>query len=166
MPELARQLGMQLDAYDLSTHTGLMQFYGDIALNLVIKFEIPGFLEVDPKWNRSIVLWTLVECEKAKLSGTNRLEPSRGTSDFEVCLWVVRELDRDLKRRVHETAAKKRARTLANRVSELRQRLKRERNPDGSRALSEQAIALFNEIADPEDRERLAALIESLGRQH
>ena len=134
MPELAQQLGMDLKKFDLTTDAGLVAYYATIALNLAVKFEIPGFLEVEPKWNPSIVMAALMESEKAKL----RDEPN---PDFNACLQTVKAIDPDLARPGRKTLAEKRARTLRNKVSALRQRLKREHHERETAEAKKQAAA-------------------------
>jgi hypothetical protein len=119
MPELARQLGMQIEKFDLTTHTGLMVFYGQLALNLAIAFGIPGFQTVRSKWPREWIKAALQDGDSRKLCG----EPN---PDLNACLFVVRFLDPDLRRSGRKTAAIRRAKTLRNQVSKLRQRLKAE----------------------------------------
>jgi hypothetical protein len=119
MPELARQLGMQVEKFDLTTHAGLMVFYGQLALNLALKLGIPGFLEAEPKWPRAVVRAVLEDSELRRQRG----EPN---PDLKACLIMVRGLDPDLQRSGRKTAAIRRAKTLRNQVSKLRQSVKRE----------------------------------------
>jgi hypothetical protein len=119
IPELARQLGLQVDKFDLTTERGLMVFYGQTLMNLAIKARIPGFLEVEPKWNRSLVMWTLVKCIQAKQRGERN-------AYLNTCLTIVRGWDPDLARIGRKAAAIRRAKTLHNEVTKLTKRLKRE----------------------------------------
>ncbi|HEX4410556.1 MAG TPA: hypothetical protein VH206_17430 [Xanthobacteraceae bacterium] len=119
LPELARQLGMAVERYDFSTHSGLMVFYAQIALNMAVKFQIPGFLEVKAKWSREIV-------KLAMDGGDARKRLGLSNPDLEACLIVVQGLDSELTRPGRKTAAIKRAKTLRNLVSILRRRLARE----------------------------------------
>jgi hypothetical protein len=111
---------MEVEKFDFSTHAGLMVFYGQLAVNLAIKLRVPGFLEIAPKWSPTIVMAALVEGEKRK----QRRMPN---PDFSACLEIVRALDPDLARTGRGSEATRRAKTLRNLVSKLRQRLKRER---------------------------------------
>jgi hypothetical protein len=126
MPELARQLGMQVEKFDLTTHTGLMGFYGQLALNLAIASGIPGFQTVRSKWPREWIKAALQDGDSRRLRG----EPS---PDLTACLLIVRLLDPDLRRSSRKSTAIRRAKTLRNQVSKLRQRLGREAAAEAKR---------------------------------
>jgi hypothetical protein len=117
MPELARQLGMQVDKFDLTTHRGLMVFYGQLALNLALKLEIPGYMEAKPKWPREIVY-------AAMQDGNARRARGERDPDLTACLFMVRAFDRNLRRNGERPAAIRRAKTLRNEVSKLRGKIK------------------------------------------
>jgi hypothetical protein len=129
LPELARQLGMQVDKFDLTTEQGLMGFYGQLALNLALKLEIPGFMEIKPAWDRQIVYW-------AMLDGDARRQRGEPDPDLTSCLILVRLLDPELCKKGKKAATIRRAKTLRNQVSKLRQGLKK-------RAASLVAVAEF-----------------------
>jgi hypothetical protein len=129
LPELARQLGIQVDKFDLTTEQGLMAFYGQLALNLAVKFEIPGFIEIKTKWPRQIVYWAL-------LDGDARRQRGEPDPDLTSCLFMVQAFDPKLSKKGKKTAAIRRAKTLRNEVSKLRQRLKK-------RAAGPAAVAEF-----------------------
>lgn len=120
MPELARQLGVKVEAFDLSTTEGLMGFYGSLAVMLAMKFGIPGFLEAAPKWDPQIVIFAMQAGDTNKQRGIPN-------PDLTACLGVVRALDPDLARPGSKSRAMQRAKTLRNRVIKMRQRLARER---------------------------------------
>jgi hypothetical protein len=117
MPELARQLGMQVDKFDLTTTDGWMVFYGQLALILALELEIPGFMEIKPKWDRKIVYWAL-------LDGDARRKRGERDPDLTSCLFLVQLLDPELCKKGQKPAAIRRAKTLRNEVSKLRQKIK------------------------------------------
>jgi hypothetical protein len=117
MPELARQVGMQVDKFDLTTTGGLMVFYGQLSLNLALKLEIPGFLEIKQMWRRQMAYWALKDGDARKARGER--DP-----DLTACLILVRALDRDLARKDRKREAIQRAKTLRNEVSKLRRKIK------------------------------------------
>jgi hypothetical protein len=92
MPELARQLGMQVDTFDLTTEHGLMVFYRQLAMGLARKLEIPGFIAAKPKWPRAMVLAAMEE-------GDARRSRRERDPDFAACLSWVRAADPDLARK-------------------------------------------------------------------
>jgi hypothetical protein len=128
MPELARQLGMQLEKFDLTTHTGLMVFYATIAMNLAVEFKIPGFFLVRSKWQREVV-------KSAMKGGDIRKRLGLPNPDLTACLLVVQALYPDLARAGRKSEATRRAKTLRNQVSKLRQRLNREAAAEAKRNL-------------------------------
>lgn len=116
MPELARQLGMQVDKFDLTTQDGLMVFYGQLALNLALKLEIPGFMKAKRKWPREVVYAALQD-------GDARRHRRERDPDGTACLIVVQAFDRNLRRKGQKHAAIRRARTLRNEVIKLRRKI-------------------------------------------
>jgi hypothetical protein len=117
LPELGRQLGMQVDKFDLATDHGLMVFYRQLALNLAVRFEIPGFMETEHKWDPAIVYFALQDAHRRRKRG----EPDPALN---ACLMVVQGLDRKLRRKDQKLAAIQRAKTLRNEVNKLRHKMR------------------------------------------
>jgi hypothetical protein len=91
MPELGRQLGIDVAACDLKTHLGKAALYSLIAIELAIKLEIPGFMLTKPKWPPELVNYAMIHGHNCKKLG----EPN---PDLNVCLDIVRTLYPDLAR--------------------------------------------------------------------
>jgi hypothetical protein len=117
IPELGRQVGMRVDKFDLTTPDGLIAFYTDLVLRLALKLEIPGFMQLKPKWPRQVVYWALLDGDARKVRGER--DP-----DLASCLSLVRRWERGLLRKGKKAAAIRRAKTLRNEVSKLRRKIK------------------------------------------
>ena len=118
---LAKALGIKFEHLDLTNYADLTAFYGHLAINLAVQFGIPGFQEKKPgKWPRELVHGLVEIIDWAKAEG-------KAKSDFQVCLDFVKDREPELKRPGQGTAAKKRARTLANLVAAARTRISRQR---------------------------------------
>jgi hypothetical protein len=115
LPELARQLGMKVHKFDLTTTDGLTVFLTDLVLRLALKLEIPSFMLPKSKWPRQIVYWAL-------LDGDARRAHRERDPDLTSCLGFVQLLDSKLKR--NKSAAIRRAKTLRNEVSKMRRTFK------------------------------------------
>ena len=99
IPELARQLGVQVEGFDLTTDRGLATFYRQTLIALAIKAPVPGFLEVkpkeflqvEPKDRRALTMWVLDKC-------TQRKQGEPKASYLNTCLHIVCDLNPDLAR--------------------------------------------------------------------
>ena len=120
LPALAKAFGMKFEHLDLTSQAGLVSFYGCLVLILARAMKIPGFLEKKVgKWPRPIVMHVLGDCERAKRSG-------QAKSDLEICVLAVKHLDPEMEKTKNRRTAMKRAKQLSNRVSRLRQKLKKD----------------------------------------
>jgi hypothetical protein len=118
MPYLARHLGIQFEHLDLSSHAGMVSFYGCIVENLAALL-IPGFqAKKRGKWPAEIVVRILVAIEKGKQGG-------EFASDLEGCICVMKLEEPELARPQNKTELVRKAKTLRNRVAKQRAKFKR-----------------------------------------
>jgi hypothetical protein len=119
MPYLARHLGIQFEHLDLSSHAGMVSFYGCIVENLAALL-IPGFQKKKQgKWPAEIVVRTLVYIEKGKQSGEFE-------NDLDGCMWAIKATEPELARAKNRTELVRKAKTLRNRVAKQRAKFKRD----------------------------------------
>jgi hypothetical protein len=97
------------------------QIWAALAMNLAVA-HVPGFQEKprDRKWPPEMVMLTLSIANWQKAN-------KRQNSDLPACLEIVQGFNPELKRSGRKSEALRRAKTLRNRVSKLRQKLERER---------------------------------------
>jgi len=118
---LAKHPDFEVDysGLDLSTHTGLMQFYGSMAIRLAVAFGVPGFqLKDRSKEMKAESLVQVIDYGKTTPSG-------KGNTDFQIALQFVKDSDPEMKRNANRAVAAQRARSLCNRLSAARSAWKR-----------------------------------------
>lgn len=119
IPDLARHLGIKFDHLDLENHSDLLSLYGSITENLATLL-IRGFQEKQAgRWPDELVMQILVAIEKGKQLGTF-------ASDKDGCKEILKQLEPKLGRPGNRTELDHKVRSLENRVSKLRAKLKRE----------------------------------------
>jgi hypothetical protein len=113
MPYLARHLGIQFEHLDLSSHAGMVSFYGCIAENLAALL-IPGFQPKKAgKWPAAVVVGILVVIEKGKQRG-------EFASDLDGCIWAIKDTEPEMARPKNKGELVRKAKTLRNRIAKQR----------------------------------------------
>jgi hypothetical protein len=119
MRALFDHFGLKLRAdFDPDNLKDAAHVWAAIAMNLAVA-HVPGFQEkFAGKWPRELIMQTLVLAERFKSEG-------KPNPDLEACLWAVRARNPKLARSGRKLEAIAQAKTLRNKVSAMRQVLKR-----------------------------------------
>lgn len=96
----------------------LMVFFRELALAIAVAY-VPGFQAKPlPKWDRAILTYIVAAIASVRADG-------KKVTDFDACLGILQNLDPELKKLGNHKSAKKQARTLRNRVVQVRKTIER-----------------------------------------